>query len=224
MNVLIVFAHPEPESFSGALKDVAVTTLRECGHDVVVSDLYRDGFSPVGDRHDFSHASEAPFVYQAEQRRAHREASYCASIASEQAKLSAADLVMFNFPLWWFGPPAILKGWIDRVMSVGFAYDSDRRFEDGGLSGRKGLLTVTTGSPAERFVKDGARAYAPMDETLLPLQKGLFPYVGMTGLEPFVAYAAARVDPATRTRYLADYRAHLEAQIGAVQRATPPRA
>ncbi|HEV2512134.1 NAD(P)H-dependent oxidoreductase [Bosea sp. (in: a-proteobacteria)] len=215
MNILIVFAHPEPESFCGALKDVAVSTLSAAGHAVVVSDLYRQGFSPVGDHRDFDHPTDAPFIYQAEQRRAHREGSYCEPIAAEHAKLMAADVVMFNFPLWWFGPPAILKGWIDRVMSVGFAYDSDRRFEDGGLQGRRGLITVTTGSPAERFVKDGARAYAPMDETLLPLQKGLFHYVGMTGLDPFVAYAAARVEPQTRARYLAEYRVHLEKQIDA---------
>lgn len=215
MNILIVYAHPEPESFSGALKDVAVATLSAAGHSVEVSDLYRQRFSPVGDREDFDHATDSPFVYQAEQRRAHREASYCDAISLEQDKLLAADLLMLNFPLWWFGPPAILKGWIDRVMSVGFAYDSDRRFEDGGLKGRRGLITVTTGSPAERFVSGGARAYAPMDDTLLPLQKGLFHYVGITGLAPFVAYAAARVAPPVRERYLADYRRHLEQQIGA---------
>lgn len=226
MNVLIVFAHPEPASFSGALKDAAVETLSDLGHEVVVSDLYRQGFSPVGDASDFAHAVDRPFNYQAEQRRAWSEASHVGEIAAEQERLTCADIVLFNFPMWWFGPPAILKGWIDRVMSVGFAYDSDKRFEDGGLKGRRGLITVTTGSPAERFVREGARAYAPMEETLLPLQKGLFHYVGMTGLKPFVAYAAGRVDDATRARYLADYRAHLRSEIepAATQRSSVGRA
>lgn len=210
MNILIVFAHPEPRSFCGALKDVAVETLTGLGHQVTVSDLYVQGFDPAGGRGDFVHAlADGPFVYQAEQRRAYAESSYAPDVAAEQAKVLASDVVMLNFPLWWFGPPAILKGWIDRVMSVGFAYDSDRRFENGALKGRRGMVSVTTGSPAERFTDGGGRAYASVETTLLPLQHGLFAYVGMDTLAPFVAFAPGRASDAARRQCLDDYAAHL---------------
>lgn len=215
MNILIVFAHPEPRSFCGALKDVAVETLAGLGHQVSVSDLYGQSFQPVGGRADFDHPSaDGPFNYQAEQRRAYETASYEADLAAEQEKVRAADLIMLNFPLWWFGAPAILKGWIDRVMSVGFAYDSDRRFDKGGLRGRKGMVTVTTGSPSERFTSDGGHAYASMEHTLLPFQRGLFPYVGMEALPPFVAFAVARVPDDTRRSYLDEYCNHLARTVG----------
>ncbi|OZI77702.1 NAD(P)H-dependent oxidoreductase [Bordetella genomosp. 12] len=218
MNVLIVFAHPEPASFSGALRDTACATLKALGHQLQVSDLYRMEFSAVGDVDDFVHdVCDTPFDYQSEQRLAHQRGSYCAEIAAEQEKLRWCDLVMLNFPLWWFGPPAILKGWIDRVMSVGFAYDADRRFERGALSGRQAMVTITTGSPAARFSLDSPRAYTDLAGTLLPLNKGLFPYVGMTALPPFAAYAVAKVDPEARADYLRQYRAHLIAQIGRAQ-------
>ncbi|MEN4922033.1 NAD(P)H-dependent oxidoreductase [Achromobacter spanius] len=215
MNVLIVFAHPEPASFCGALRDAACQTLADLGHRVQVSDLYRMDFSPVGDVDDFEHeVDDVPFEYQREQRIAHQQQSYCAQIAAEHEKLLWCDVVMLNFPLWWFGPPAILKGWIDRVMSVGFAYDSDRRFEKGALKGRNAMVTITTGSPAERFSDDAPRGYADLEGTLLPLQKGLFPYVGMGVLPPFAAYAVARVSPQARSAYLQQYRDHLAAHFG----------
>lgn len=214
MKVLLVFAHPEPASFCGALRDVATGTLTGLGHEVVVSDLYRQGFDPAGGARDFLHGSSTPFVYQEEQRHAAREGTFAPDIAAEASRLLACDLLMLNFPFWWYGPPAILKGWIDRVLAAGFAYDRGRAYETGALAGRAGLLTVTTGSPPERYSTGGAAPFATMEQLLLPLQEGLFRYVGMKAVEPFVAYSAARVDDARRQRYLAEYRAHLERHVG----------
>lgn len=214
LNVLIVFAHPEPASFSAALKDVAVETLGALGHAVEVSDLYADRFQPAGGRDDFTHRITEPFDYLAEQRRATAGGSSSAEILREQRKLGRADLLMFNFPMWWFGAPAVLKGWIDRVLAAGFAYDRDSRFETGRFRGRRGMLTVTTGSLGDRYSKDGPLAYAPMQETLHPLHRGVFEYIGLTVLDPFVAYGVARASDAERQAQLDAYRLHLERQLG----------
>ncbi|MBK1836544.1 NAD(P)H-dependent oxidoreductase [Azospirillum sp. YIM B02556] len=215
MNVLIVFAHPEAHSFCGALKDTAVERLTALGYTVEVSDLYRQGFSPIGGPADFRHElADGPFNYQTEQRRAHANGSYANDVATEQAKVARADLLMLNFPLWWFGPPAILKGWIDRVLSVGFAYDSDRRFDRAPLRGRKGMVTVTTGSPVERFTAGTPRAYASVEDTLMPLQKGLFGYIGLEPIPPFLAFAPARSPEEDRQALLRHYAEHLTAAAG----------
>ncbi len=213
LNVLIVFAHPEPASFSGALKDTAIETLGALGHDVEVSDLYADRFQPAGGPGDFTHQVAAPFDYLAEQRNATAGGSSSATILREQQKLMRADLLMFNFPMWWFGTPAILKGWIDQVLAAGFAYDRDSRFETGRFRGKRGMLTVTTGSLGDRYTKDGPLAYAPMQETLHPLHRGVFEYIGLTVLEPFIAYGVSRASEAERKAQLDAYSLHLTHQI-----------
>ena len=116
MNVLIVYAHPEASSFTAALKDAAVDALSAAGHRVEISDLYGEGFNPVAGRHDFIGAADpARFHYQSEQLHASRTDGFAADLVREQERLMRADLLVFVFPLWWGGPPAIVKGWFDRV-------------------------------------------------------------------------------------------------------------
>lgn len=214
MRVLIVFAHPERASFSAALKGAAVETLAGLGHAVAVSDLYAEGFDAVGGPGDIVHRPAAPFDYQEEQRRAVRDGTFVTDISERQRQLLACDALMLNFPMWWYGPPAILKGWIDRVLAAGFAYDRDRRYATGPLAGRAGMLTVTTGSPPERYTDVGERPFLTMEQLLRPLQKGLFHFVGMKAVDPFIAYSAARVDGARRAHYLDEYRARLAREFG----------
>ena len=120
MNVFIVYAHPEPKSFNGAMKDVAVETLSGAGHDVVVSDLYAMGFNPIASEKDFGGERTNPefLSYAIEQTKAFETHTQSADIVAEQEKLARADLVIFQFPVWWFGMPAMMKGWADRVFSA----------------------------------------------------------------------------------------------------------
>jgi len=122
MKVLIVFAHPEPASFSAALKDEAVAALSQAGHAVAVSDLYAMGRNPALGPEEFAHDRANPdFLDLArEQERAHRRDSHAADVRAEQAKVAAADLLMFHFPVWWFGMPAMLKGWDGMPAYTGF--------------------------------------------------------------------------------------------------------
>lgn len=212
MHVLIVHAHMEPASFTAALKDAAVEAIVAAGHSVEVSDLYGQGFDPVAGRHDFtSCADPGRFHYQTEQGKAVAERTFAADLAREQDRVRRADAIIFAFPLWWGGPPAILKGWIDRVLAYGFAYVDGARFDTGHFKGKRGLLCVSTGGTPERFSEAGV--FGPIEKVLWPLQHLTLEYMGLTVAPPFVAYGAPRVDAARRAAYLEEWRARVQALL-----------
>ena len=120
MKVLIVHAHPEPQSFTAALRDQAVATLEGQGHEVKVSDLYAMQWNPVASAADFSSRENPDYlVYALEQRVGVKKQSIAADIQGELDTLLWADLLILNFPIFWFSAPAMLKGWIDRVLVSG---------------------------------------------------------------------------------------------------------
>ena len=200
MKALIIYAHEEPKSFNGALRDTAVRVLREAGHAVEVSDLYAMGFNPVGGKHDFTTLADPDyFKYGAEQTKATQAKTFAADVAAEQEKLLRADLLIFQFPLWWFGLPAILKGWVDRVFAAGLTYGGGRWYSNGVFKGKRAMLSLTTGGPPT------------IDALLFPIQHGMLYFVGFDVLPPFVAWAAASVSQEQREGYLNDYAARLQA-------------
>lgn len=215
MNVLIVHAHPEPRSFTSALKDAAVQVLSNQGHLVFVSDLYQLGFDPVARRSDFSApADEAHFRYNREGGAAlargtpeDKFAGFEASLADQMRRLDAADLVIFTSPVWWFSLPAILKGWVDKVLALNFAYGHTATYETGPLKGKRALLALTTGGPDEWYQETGVNGL--LETNFYHVHHGVFWYCGMTVLEPFVAYAAGRADDAQRSQYLASWKDRL---------------
>lgn len=210
MNVLIIHAHHEPRSFSSALKDQAVESLRRANHDVVVSDLYSMGFDPVSDRRNFSTVKDANYLkQQAEETHASESNGFAADVDAEISKLEAADAIIFSYPLWWFGVPAILKGWIDRVLVAGRVYGGPKLFE-GGLGGgtKRGMVLMTTGGGPDVY---GGWGVNPSLETILaPVQHGVFWFNGFRPLEPFVAWSPAHVSPEDRQAYLASLDVRLE--------------
>lgn len=123
MKVLLVFAHPEPRSLNGALRDVAIAELKAQGHDVAVSDLYAEGWKSQVDRADFPVLDDMTVLQPAAASKQAFEAdALTEDVKAEIEKLLWADLLILQFPLWWFTMPAILKGWVDRVFAYGFAY------------------------------------------------------------------------------------------------------
>ena len=208
MKTLILYAHPEPTSFSAALKEVAVETLTALGEEVMLSDLYAMGFNPVAGRNDFRTAADnTRFHYQTEQLHATQTASFSEELTSEQQKFMAADRIIMIFPLWWGGAPAILKGWIDRVLACGIAYVDGARFTSGLHANKQGLLCVSTGGTLERFKEEDV--YGPVEKVLWPLQHLTLEYMGIKTLEPFIAYGAPRVSNEQRATYLAQWRQRL---------------
>lgn len=205
MNVLHVFAHPEASSFNGAMRDVAITTLRECGHQVVESDLYKMHFDPVVGPDDFGELSSCDvFDVQSEQEHAHQTNTFSADIALEQKKILKADLLILQFPMWWFGMPAIIKGWADRVFARGFAYSRGRKYDSGMFRGKTAMVALTTGTSQATYAPDGVDG--ELLNILWPLHNGLLHYCGFDVLQPYVVHMPGRLPQEERTRSLHDFR------------------
>lgn len=200
MNVLIVFAHPEEKSLNAALRDTAIDELTAQGHDVRVSNLYADGWKAVVDRDDFPPLAPAERLkVPSASGRALAADRLTADVKAEQEKMLWADAVILQFPLWWFTMPAILKGWVDRVFSYGFAYGvgehNDRRWGDrygeGRMDGKRAMLLVTTGGWEPHYSDRGING--PIDDLLFPINHGILFYPGFDVLPPFVTYQADRL-------------------------------
>ena len=198
MQVLWLYAHPDPRSLNGALRDVGVATLREHGHAVVESDLYAMGWNPVVDHADFAHDPAARLDVLEESQRALESGTLSEDIRREQDKLCWADTLVVQFPLWWFGMPAILKGWFDRLFVQGFAQgvldpETGRamRYGSGGLVGRRALVVTTVGANAATTGPRGI--HGEIGEVLFPVLHGTLWYSGMSVLPPLVVNGAVRL-------------------------------
>jgi len=186
MNVLLVVAHPEPSSFNAYLASVTYDTLSKNGHAVHLSDLYGSDFDPrESGRHYSVRFDPECFNAQAEQCFNWENRSLPEQVQNEIDKIMWADLLVLQFPLWWFGPPAILKGWMDRVFVYGGLYSSSRRHDRGSCAGKKALISVTTGSSAEACSFDGREGDTQL--ILWPLLYALR-YVGYTVLQPCIIH------------------------------------
>ena len=231
MNVLIVLAHPEPQSksFNHAMVEIAASALAEQGHEVRVDDLYANKFNPVGGPWEFETLPDPDrFEYMAAQEHAEKTDTKPADVAAEQEKLLWCDLLILQVPLWWFGMPGILKGWIDRVMTSGFAYENPGAYEKGGLRGRRATIATTTATESEYYDLCGRGGY--MSHLLWPINNGVLRYVGFDVLPFFVADevgAYARGNPeedATCEKILANYRSHAQGLESATPYASHLRA
>jgi NAD(P)H dehydrogenase (quinone) len=199
VKTLIVYAHPEPRSLNGALKDLAVSTLETAGHEVRVSDLYAMNWKAAVDAADYGPDASSPLKVALDSGRAFRSGTLTADVRAEQEKLLWADTIVFQFPLWWYGMPAILKGWVDRVFTYHFAYGVGEhsatrygeRFGEGTLAGRRALLSVTAGGPESHYAARGING--PIDDLLFPIQHGILYYPGIQVLPPFVLYGTDRL-------------------------------
>lgn len=217
MNILIVHAHLEARSFCSALKNTAVEVLTAQGHQVTVSDLYAQGFDPVARAEDFGALADPSHVrYNREGGAAlalgtpeDRFKGFAPALAAEMGKLDRADVVIFTAPVWWFSVPAILKGWIDKVLALNFAYGHTATYDTGPLKAKRAMLALTSGGPLDWYTPEGING--TFEINFYHLHHGVFWYCGMTVLEPFVAYGAGRADDAQRAAYLQAWRTRLEA-------------
>jgi putative NADPH-quinone reductase len=138
MKVLVVLAHPDPGSFNAAIARAAVNTLTQLGHAVVFHDLYAEGFNPLLEAQEIpSEARLEPVIQQ-----------HCNELAS-------ADGIVVVHPNWWGQPPAVLKGWIDRVFREEVAYrfvegDGGEGVPVGLLKAKKAVVFNTSNTASER--------------------------------------------------------------------------
>jgi NAD(P)H dehydrogenase (quinone) len=209
VNVLIVFAHPEPKSLNGAFKDVSVQTLKENGNQVKVSDLYGMGFKATLDREDFLNLENPDrFNPIAEQLHAAQTDSFARDIKDEMKKLEWADLVIFQFPVWYGDMPAIMKGWLERVLASGFSSDmfQGKIYDKGLMNGKKAMLSFTTGGPEENYYRE-----IPDKDpaNLLPVFTESLKFSGFEVLTPFVVFSAIMLSEKDAESYFEKYKKHL---------------
>ena len=198
-RVLVVYANPEPKSFCNAMKQTIVETLTKNGHEVQVSDLYAMRWFDPLDKGDFTKLEDPDyFKPQAEQGAANARnfLTFSPAVKGEHEKVKWCDIMIFVFPVYWWGFPGILKSWFDRVFSMKFAYGLQG---DASLADRKAMVVYSTGSPKEAMVDNG------MEHALWKMiHHGIFQFCSLTSLQPFVAYKSPWVSDAERKQYLAD--------------------
>ena len=172
MNYLIIYAHPSSKSKNARLKDFVEQHLKSEGHQVITRDLYELGFQPVLSLEDIQgQMSGAPD----------------SDVSEEQNYIAAADCLIFIHPIWWTGLPAILKGYIERVFSYGFAYRYDKGVQKGLLKGKSCVIINTQGKSSAEYQAIG------MDKALrLTSDTGIYRYVGLAVKKHFFFTEADR--------------------------------
>ena len=188
MKHLIILAHPKKESFCAAICEALHSALEATGDEVKVRDLYESDFDPV------LRLNEVPGT------------DLAAEVRREQELVSWADHLIFIFPVWWYDRPALLKGWIDRVFSFGFAYTVENGRGKGLLTGKKASLYLTFGS-SEVHVSElhpGAT-----DWVMEAMAVGTLGYCGLECVEKVSLYALSELTPEERSGLLLELGVHL---------------
>lgn len=191
MKAHIVLAHPEAKSFNAQLSGLTDRVLSAAGWETTLSDLYALDFDPrEGPHHYASRQDGEVFHAQSEQRFSAEHDQMPKDVEREVQHLLACDLLVVHFPLWWFGMPAILKGWMDRAFVYGCMYRSTVRYDAGICAGKKMIACVTTGASEESCAHNGREG-----DTHLHLWPILFPfrYLGFDVYEPEVFHGVGGV-------------------------------
>ena len=182
MKVLIVFTHPNPNSFNHALLESIKAGLEESGHEVRVKDLYQENFNPILSADDLTilHTGKIPN-----------------DIAKEQEQLLWAEGLVFIYPLWWFDRPAMLKGWFDIVLTNGLAFEYSGEGVKGLLKHQKALVIITAGGSEEYFKDNDA-----LQLIHRPVTDGTLSFCGIEDVSHQIYYDISNLNDDERTAIL----------------------
>jgi NAD(P)H dehydrogenase (quinone) len=182
MKHLIIYTHLNPQSFTKAVVDEVENVAKNKGHETQVIDLYADKFNPSLEFPDIQYSfmdGEAP-----------------EDIRKYQQQITWADHITFVYPLWWAQMPAMLKGFIDRVFTHGYAYQYDENGAHGLLNGKTVQLYINTGNASEVLSKLGIH-----DSIKNINEVGIFEFCGMVASTTFFGNVAMASDD-DRKQYL----------------------
>ena len=170
-------------------------------------------FDPVSSRKNFTTVKNPDyFKPQLEEMHAAETNGFSPELESEIENVEWCELMIWQFPLWWFGLPAVLKGWVDRVFAMGRAYGGGRLYEAGAFRGKRALLSLTTGGPEEAYRKGAFNG--DMAAILRPIHRGMLRFVGFDVLAPQIVYGPVRLTDEQRRQQLAAYAARLRGIAG----------
>jgi len=179
MKHVVVFAHPRSGSFIRQAAGAYVDELEQCGHEVVVRDLYTMGFNPVLSAQELAGKEPLP-----------------EDIQREQAFIAGSQAITFLFPIWWASMPAILKGYVDRVFTYGFAWEMREDRMVGKLRGRKGMIVTSSAAPMVYLEATGEmRAFAVTQD---------FAIMGLCGIQVVEHLHFDDLGPQTRPEQIDD--------------------
>jgi len=200
MMIVLIVAHPRERSCNHAIARTAADRLRANGHAVMEHDLYREGFDPL------LPGGEIP-----------RGASLPPLVARHCAEIAEADGIVIVHPNWWGMPPAILKGWVDRVLRPGVAYefvagDSGEGVPVGLLKARAALVFNTSNTEAERE----RTVFGDPLETIW--KNCIFGLCGVRGFQRRTFGVVVTGSEAQRAAWLAEVEAIVDSHFPAVQR------
>lgn len=158
MKAYIVFAHPGMDSFNHEILQQVKSQLDQEGIAYRVQDLYQSGFQPVFSASDMHNIEQG---------------NVSNDIEEEHQHITDADLLVMNYPVYWWSQPAILKGWIDRVFTDNFAFRYEKDGPVGLLSGKRAVVFTTTRESEEEIRRDG------MDQVMeKQITDGVLSFVG----------------------------------------------
>ena len=189
MHVLTIFDHPQRNNFPGTVLDAFVEGITQAGHTAEIADLHAEGFDPRFTVEDHAHFWGGPRP---------------ADAAREAARIDAADAIALVFPVYWWSFPALLKGWVDRVFTSGWAYSVDPESNTRGhLSDKPVMLIGTGGTRPTTYAKYGYR-----EAMRTQIDVGIFGFCGMTDVETHLLLNVdGDANAERRAGYLVDARA-----------------
>lgn len=186
MKALVLFSHPNPKSFNAAILGVVKEELEQKGAEIRVKDLYAMNWNPVLSASDFQQLLSGKIPED---------------IAREQADVTWADTLVLISPIWWYSLPAMLKGYIDRVMCQGFAYEYTATGPRGLLQGKRAAIITTSGADENTANQTGM-----MKAITTSIVHGIFSFCGFAEARHHNCYAVPMVSDEDRKRMLEDVR------------------
>ncbi|MHC1708638.1 MAG: NAD(P)H-dependent oxidoreductase [Bacteroidales bacterium] len=190
MNYLIIFTHPNGKGFSHKILQTVIDTIGTNDNNYQLRNLNEIGFNPV-----LSNSDLAMF----------KRNEYPDDIKQEQELIRWADVLIFVYPLWWGGMPAILKGYIDRVFASGFAYEYNSNNPVGLLKGKKAMLFSTQGYSREHYESIG------MNEAMMKVERdGIFKFCGIEMTDHLFFGNASSLSKEQELSYLVEVKDLLE--------------
>lgn len=202
-RALIVLAHPEQRSLNGFLKDRAVSILRDKSYDVQVSDLYAEQFKSHVDKADYPFYGPEPFNVMKAGAIGAQTNQLPADVAREKQRLTEADLIVLQFPIWWFTAPSIMHAYFEKLLIPGWAFGTPTP----ALQDKHVLISVTTGGKEEDYQPEKRGTIA---QILYPMIFGSLKYCRMNVYEPLALYNTIAAPEEERLKSIAKWEEELK--------------